>query len=779
MNSRLKFRLPRLPEKKHSWADPERSVGQFCGTVKGKLSYWEAKGPAQEAYEKIQEEIQEILNKNLDPVRGSSAVVYDIYMFGPSPQSAKPHVMFSCKQGKSRKEAVSAVRKSGLLSQSPGIEIGHWECPPHIVNSQLLASSASQAELDSSLATYNLRPILDANNPSSTLALQFPRYGPTETTVMPSISTIGSVVKHNGIMFYLVAEHALSMQEHVESNNLDSASADEDSECELGGFLDDEGVTDEEAEFMSQYSASPPSSDVDTDFDTESDDDQCDDEDADISLLYKKDSSSCHEPDDARSSAPVPIVGPSPIAQTDLQPTISSVELDYALLQASGQSPPPDLPILSWDTVAEVKPGTTEVATVTGSGYFLRGKLSGRPSHVRVPFADNFQKVFTVTFDGPILPGDSGSIVRNRTTGQIYGHIFLGSVESRVAYIMPAVNVLRHMENLLNDRNQRNMQQAVWEPAIPALTPGTQAHILRPSPSRYEYTIGWICSHPEEMAAAQLKLDEIYDSSGVTSHDKKLERFGTFCRYVLGRIGSHKVVLAMRLHRRFPGWSQMPTSILRTAFPRLGFILKLGAAEPNAHIYGDTLVGSYADTPTNSAESSVEGACKCFHGTSPFSPEEESVTQNSESGAGASYGFVVVDGKDSQHRVKISRDTTISRGPLYCELNCTCHFSLDVASLIVRAVCLGGASDDPDAGRGRYNHDSNGRSIIIVWSNLDELDADIQWEHCRRCIKVLICPDYIPLKPPQLQHLAGSHLAGNIYYTPLEPEPSSDAETPC
>ncbi|KAF2185997.1 hypothetical protein K469DRAFT_574669 [Zopfia rhizophila CBS 207.26] len=51
-----------------------------------------------------------------------------------------------------------------------------------------------------------------------------------------------------------------------------------------------------------------------------------------------------------------------------------------------------------------------------------------------------------------------------------------------------------------------------------------------------DYTVGWICALPIEMAAAKAILDDHHDGLPLRSHDRNI--------YALGRIGSHNVVLA-------------------------------------------------------------------------------------------------------------------------------------------------------------------------------------------------------------------------------------------
>lgn len=54
--------------------------------------------------------------------------------------------------------------------------------------------------------------------------------------------------------------------------------------------------------------------------------------------------------------------------------------------------------------------------------------------------------------------------------------------------------------------------------------------------SHKEYTVGWICALPLEMAAAEAMLDDIHHNLPVRSSDPNL--------YTLGRLGEHNIVIA-------------------------------------------------------------------------------------------------------------------------------------------------------------------------------------------------------------------------------------------
>ena len=50
------------------------------------------------------------------------------------------------------------------------------------------------------------------------------------------------------------------------------------------------------------------------------------------------------------------------------------------------------------------------------------------------------------------MPGDSGSLVVNATTGDIYGHIVSGDPMSRLAYIIPAYKIFNDIEKQFGAR---------------------------------------------------------------------------------------------------------------------------------------------------------------------------------------------------------------------------------------------------------------------------------------------------------------------------------------
>ncbi|CAG5189832.1 uncharacterized protein ALTATR162_LOCUS12094 [Alternaria atra] len=59
---------------------------------------------------------------------------------------------------------------------------------------------------------------------------------------------------------------------------------------------------------------------------------------------------------------------------------------------------------------------------------------------------------------------------------------------------------------------------------------------MAPQLRRDDYTVGWVCALPVELAAAQEMLDEEHDTPRCGAHDTNL--------YTCGRVGEHNVVIA-------------------------------------------------------------------------------------------------------------------------------------------------------------------------------------------------------------------------------------------
>jgi nucleoside phosphorylase len=108
-----------------------------------------------------------------------------------------------------------------------------------------------------------------------------------------------------------------------------------------------------------------------------------------------------------------------------------------------------------------------------------------------------------------------------------------------------------------------------------------------------DYTVGWICALPVEMAAAKAMLDEVYEDLPIPSHDHNA--------YILGRVGKHNVVVAGLPNGKYGTTSAavLATQLLATFHSiRFGLMVGVGGGVPNNDVeirLGDVVVSKPTD----------------------------------------------------------------------------------------------------------------------------------------------------------------------------------------
>lgn len=112
--------------------------------------------------------------------------------------------------------------------------------------------------------------------------------------------------------------------------------------------------------------------------------------------------------------------------------------------------------------------------------------------------------------------------------------------------------------------------------------------------SHDDYTVGWICALPLEMAAAKLMLDAIHPSLPLPSTDQNT--------YILGNIGEHNIVIACLPSGAY-GTISAATVAMQLLFSfhsiRFGLMVGIGGGVPSSHAdirLGDVVVSQPADT---------------------------------------------------------------------------------------------------------------------------------------------------------------------------------------
>jgi hypothetical protein len=418
-------------------------------------------------------------------------------MIGEAPETAIPHIMFSCQQSGPRKEAMRALKKSGILSNYPGIEVGHWQFPPHIMRPQPLAADprSSLCAFQSTkviLSPFNTTP---SKEPLRTSRLTISAMGiriPSSSHPNTAIATTSSGMYFAGKLFYMTVSHPF---EEV----LEVPDDDDGSEFEFGGFNDIEGELDDDqlealhdGSMTSLSSGSQPSENSTVD---------------DHAIIAWPES--LKPPGSEDSTKPEPVMSCSQNDQeldmSFTSPQISehigdgyghsdtgyaevylvSTDLDYALIEYTNDNSIVSalpFPLLASETARKVPSGQTRVTILTGRHGQLSGILGGQPSYIRLTCSRTFQETFNVQINGPLMPGDCGSMVIDSETGFLYGHIVVGSTLSRIAYIIPAVNVLRdlktheHVQTCLTAKSDSSPQTEKCGDTVPLVPIGVHSN---------------------------------------------------------------------------------------------------------------------------------------------------------------------------------------------------------------------------------------------------------------------------------------------------------------
>jgi nucleoside phosphorylase len=228
-----------------------------------------------------------------------------------------------------------------------------------------------------------------------------------------------------------------------------------------------------------------------------------------------------------------------------------------------------------------------------------------------------------------ISKGDSGSIVVDKETFQVYGHI-MGTNQLSQAMVVPLVDTIRQIthcfhasqvilpsdnaalygtrdigiDNQLNAISQASFNRTESKGKGPALLATNSTHMNLPyrTPEVHfsqenrdqdengyavqqpefrrldlqEYTIGWLCALPEELAAAQILLDEKHEE---LPHDPNDE-----IKYTVGSIGKHNVVIGCLSAGQIGiGSAATVATKMRAKFTniRFGLMVGIGGGVPN------------------------------------------------------------------------------------------------------------------------------------------------------------------------------------------------------
>ncbi|KAK4445516.1 hypothetical protein QBC34DRAFT_412959 [Podospora aff. communis PSN243] len=409
-----------------SWPNPHLSVGRFICKV-GRISCWEAQGPARSIFNEIAPKIKSYLERSVEPI--SSRVTWSIYMFGKAEKSANPTIIFCCDVATHRKDVRKAIVESGLLDGYRGLKTGHMPKPPGFGQ---LVPLASGAPLSASVASSDW-----ATSSCSGMRIY----------VGGSPATIGGVVQIRDRFYYTTAGHVFeNPRDEIASEDIVE---DDDIEIDIDGF--------------------DPS---DVDLETTK---------PDTELII----ASCDiPPDEEAASSRVAILPPDQVRLgipflTSLDQQSVHSGLDYALIEVLHPDHMQSNEIITPQgtegksikavvgALTNVKSKDVRVLCATPRGV-LNGVLSGTPIYSRSPQGTQFHTTLKVLFDSPVEIGDCGAWVVDAESGDLYGQIIAGSPATGASIVMPFQPIFEEVEFRLGER-----------PNLPALTKEVWARNLK------------------------------------------------------------------------------------------------------------------------------------------------------------------------------------------------------------------------------------------------------------------------------------------------------------
>ncbi|KAI0874170.1 hypothetical protein GGS24DRAFT_353972 [Hypoxylon argillaceum] len=435
------------------WPNPEDSVGREFGQIpKTKLSYWEATGPAQAAYQKLLPEVLAVLAEKQGPIPNSDFVWFSLYMVGPSPSAAAPFIMFASEQRSQRRQAMNHIKNSKILVEYPGMQAGEWAEAPHIGRQEQKGSSRESIYRELQIPDSITADAWISTGFQVSAVLTF--YYPDRTTE----ATASVMIDINNICYYLVPSHVLFPPRPAMTTKTEIPGESYGEGFDFGYFMEDDYLSEDDrvatslGSISSSSSSSPSSQEQSLNYNS-----------TEYAMEFQSDSSS--------TTAQPPLLphffnqGESNAHENEAGTNcpVVSIDLDYALCRVrdTGTKPPSIcLPLMppTLESLAEPDENGTRVQVLTIHGL-LNGYLSRPRTHVCLPNSSSYQEVYVASFESPVLPGDCGAMVYTALGGKVLGHIITGSAEStkQTAFVIPVKHVqediLRRLDMLNSIKN--------------------------------------------------------------------------------------------------------------------------------------------------------------------------------------------------------------------------------------------------------------------------------------------------------------------------------------
>ncbi|KAH6889963.1 hypothetical protein B0T10DRAFT_366234, partial [Thelonectria olida] len=423
--------LRRISPMQDRWPNPELSIGEYLGRI-DRTNFWEAKGPAREAFNELGPDIKDYLERTLEPV-STPWVTWSMYMCGVDQRKVAPTIMFCCEVASLRQDVRNAIRNSGLLDSYRGMKTGHMATAPRF---NQLMPLGDEYSLEFSWATHPL--VIHHVSPVEGVAGSRISVGLyTDTEPAWRKATIGGIIQVKEKYYYTTVAHVFETV-HEETGDSNTFPVDDNQYVEI----DSDDVGDDELETHRSPHARHHRQEPEQD-------------------RYRRQDPEREIPRSATrpTRSTLQRILPPPFIMSLDEP---HSDLDYALIEAKDPDHQmanvlkhftvhdEDLP-MEIDHIIKLGQEDKEIVAISVRGP-VPGRMSGTPVYARAPGSRVFEELYSVQLSGPVEVGDSGAWILDRESQSWCGYIVAGSPGSGAALVVPSYHLFEDIERRMGIR---------------------------------------------------------------------------------------------------------------------------------------------------------------------------------------------------------------------------------------------------------------------------------------------------------------------------------------
>jgi hypothetical protein len=445
-------------------ANPKWKHGQLC---------WEAKGRCAEDYKSIETELLKELNQSRR--ESFNEVAISLFMIGKTPQKAKPMIIISSEDKRSREEAKRAIIRSGVL-EGLNYKIGFLKYLPSGPIHSVAGSSSEMFDVYTADPSFRSPGASDSNFRESGTYTVYPSFwSPAASNSNPREDTTSSSSNQPGFAVSSLAYYNPEQRLRTTAMPIYVKTAADRSRTATANMVYNGTVYKyiTVSHVFSPWGASSIDSgedDLGIPFDSDSEDeDHCNSETSQarstISASLRVPTSRDSDIDSAKSHRSKISTRHNDSPDTAKDPPSELLKLgelsadddfdksaDYAIITINDfrlQKQLANLAISNSNRITHIhaaEPKSSQVTAWTRRGA-ISGTLGNVPRIMRFSGSKRFQRIYEFAYEGVIEDGDSGSLVYDESGKELYGMIIAASNSQSVAYIMAAKELIPSIKN--------------------------------------------------------------------------------------------------------------------------------------------------------------------------------------------------------------------------------------------------------------------------------------------------------------------------------------------